>query len=518
MEADPNSVCTLPQCLGCGRCYRYLTGSECRSCKELNDPQHTPTLPPLPNPPSTFTAPALASMTNNPLTASTPLTASSIPEELFQGGLNQPAFKANFLSNHSRVNLPIGLNPQLQGSIRASQSGRRTVGQPKGKKKKVIEEEIKDESFEIEISMNFLYLSGTGKSNYVRHGLTPRKFKIDFDRPDWFFSLGWDVYAYYLQEAKESAFPSKTQQRSMNKICPLPEDFSSTYCIIAEDGVSVTAESMKSTLISKMKTKKLDKTKFGLIFNMKKYLATISSDTSPKPDQIRKRKKRDERSSNEEPLDRHPELDPAPTYPHTRKRQRLPHSSDDDDDHESDQLDNGSVHIDSGLAQLQPVRLQIPEESVESPKVTMSVTSFGNTHDLARSAKEILPYPPRPIAIWNEGWLLSLITKNKDAVFKPLAISFRVDRESVIGVGRFMQCFKAELLMDNQVHHVVAKQTLGDHCPLGHYQRQAQTYVHVEGIIERFKANVLSNKKFTHLEKDLVKTLRLTRNSLCTPC
>ncbi|KAH9822545.1 hypothetical protein DFH28DRAFT_882006 [Melampsora americana] len=517
MEADPNSECTLPQCLGCGRCYRYLTGSECRSCKELNDP--TPTLPPPPNPPSTLTK------------TNTPLTASSIPQELFQGGLNQPAFKPNFM-NHSRVNLPIGLNPQLQGSIRASQSGRRTVGQPKGKKKKVIKEEIKDESFEIEISMNFLYLSGTGKSNYVRHGLTPRKFKIDFDRPDWFFSLGWDVYAYYLQEAKESAFPSKTQQRSMNKICPLPEEFSSTYCIIAEDGVSVTAESMKSTLINKLKTNKLNKTKFGLIFNMKKYLATLSSDTSPEPHPFQKRKKRDGGSSDEEPLDRHPGLEPAPTYPHTRKRQRLPYSSDDDDDrddhhHESDQLDNGSV------AQLQPVRLQIPEDSVESPKqlgpqldltndmscfLAMSVTSFGNTHELARSAKEILPYPPRPIAIWNEGWLLSLITKNRDAVFKPVAISFRVDRASLIGVGRFMQCYKAELLMDNQVHHVVAKQTLGDHCPLGHYQRQAQTYVHVEGIIERFKANVLSNEKFTHLEKDLVKTLRLTSNSLCTSC
>jgi hypothetical protein len=141
--------------------------------------------------------------------------------------------------------------------------------------------------------------------------------------------------------------------------------------------------------------------------------------------------------------------------------------------------------------------------------LAMSLQSFGNTHKLARSAKEILPYPARPIANWNEGWLLVLITKNKEAIFKPVAISFRVDRESLIGAGRFMQCYKAEMLIDNRVHHMVAKQRPSLHCPLAYYQCQAQTYVHVEGVIERFKADVLSNKKFTQLEKDLVNTLRV---------
>ncbi|EGF97646.1 uncharacterized protein MELLADRAFT_84804 [Melampsora larici-populina 98AG31] len=514
MEEDTSVMCTLPQCLGCGKCYRFLTNSKCQLCKGSNDAQSgIPTRAPHPNPASTLTNPASASVRN------TPLTASTLPQELFQGGDTQPAFKPNYL--------PVALNSQLQGSIRASQSGRRTVGQPKGKKKKEIEEVIEEETSEIEISMSFLYLSGTGKSNYVRHGLTPRKFKINLDSADWFFSLGWDVYKYYLQEAKDSAFPSKTQQRD-NKICALPPDFSSTYCIIVENGVSVTQDSMKTTLISKCKTKKLDKTKFGLLFNMRKYLATLSSDSSPEPDRSRKRTNRYELTSDEEALDESPELDPAPKpYPHTRKRQYPAVSISEPQDQEADRFEE-IIHVNSASsAQVQLVQLQqpVPPERDDSadadgPKLecdeSMYLEMFGNTHELARSAKEILPYPPRPIANWNEGWLLSLITKNRKAVFKPVAISFRVDRESLIGAGRFMQCYKAELLIALQAHRVVAKQVFGDHCPLAQYQLQAQTYVHVEGVIERFKANVLSNEKFTQLEKDLVNTLRLTRNSLCT--
>jgi hypothetical protein len=167
---------------------------------------------------------------------------------------------------------------------------------------------------------------------------------------------------------------------------------------------------------------------------MKKYLATLSSESSPEPDQTQKRKKRYELTSDEEALDDFLELDPAPkSYPHTRKRQRPHHSldNDDDDDHvsvvddshkqlvlfqppksvhptnhyrsqnspdrskddtrlifesqdeellvdekqvredESDQLDEGSVHIESeSLAQLQPVQLQIADESVDGPKVS----------------------------------------------------------------------------------------------------------------------------------------------------
>ncbi|KAH9820968.1 hypothetical protein DFH28DRAFT_923418 [Melampsora americana] len=294
MEADPNSVCTLPQCLGCGRCYCYLTGSKCQSCKESNDPQHTPALAPPPNLPLTFTAPAFASMTK------TPLTVLSIPQELFQGGL---IWKANCWS-------------------------------------------------------------AKGYS-------------------DWFFSLGWDVYAYYLQEAKDLAFPSKTQQQD-NKICPLASDFSSTCCIIADNGVSVTQESMKSTLL---KTKKLDKTKFGLIFNMKKHLATLLSESSPEPEkscsQTQKRKKF-ELSSDEAALD-DSECD-SKSYSRTQK-----HCCEEETE---------TIHVECSSTQVQ--HLQNPllpgrDEIADGPKLehdeTMSLESFGNMHGLAPSAKEILLYP-----------------------------------------------------------------------------------------------------------------------------
>ncbi|KAH9814652.1 hypothetical protein DFH28DRAFT_1167316 [Melampsora americana] len=472
MEADPNSVCTLPQCLGCGKCYCYLIGSECRSCKESNDPQHTPA------PPLTFTAPVLASTVTK-----TPVTASTIPQELFQGGISQPAFalKPNLIRNQSQVELPVPLNTQLQASIRASQSGRRTVGQPKGRKKKEVKE-VKEDCLEIEISMTFLYLSGTGKSNFVRHGLTPRKFKINLDSSDWFWSLGWDVYVYYLQEAKDSAFPSKTQQRD-NKICPLPSDFSSTYCIIADNGVSVTQESMKSTLL---KTKNLNKTKFGLIFNMKKYLATLSSQSSPEPEKSssQTRKRKIELSSEEEALDdSESDLSPEPkSHSHTQKRQRAQHSLDNnehvivdeshkqlvrfkpsrsteqislDQFHDQDlhRFEEELIHVESSLTvqHLQSPSIPGRDGSPDGPKKSasvqtlgnllihnilagqlegdeaMSLDSFGNTHELAPSAKEILPYPARSISNWSKGWLLSMITKNGQAVFKPVSISFRVD-------------------------------------------------------------------------------------------
>ncbi|KAH9821812.1 hypothetical protein DFH28DRAFT_1079022 [Melampsora americana] len=458
MEADPNSVCTLPQCLGCGKCYCYLIGSK--------------------SPPLTFTAPVLASTVTK-----TPVTASTIPQELFQGGISQPAFalKPNLIRNQSQVELPVPLNTQLQASICASQSGRRTVGQPKGRKKKEVKE-VKEDCLEIEISMTFLYLSGTGKSNFVRHGLTPRKFKINLDSSDWFWSLGWDVYVYYLQEAKDSAFPSKTQQRD-NKICPLPSDFSSTYCIIADNGVSVTQESMKSTLL---KTKNLNKTKFGLIFNMKKYLATLSSQSSPEPEKSssQTRKRKIELSSEEEALDdSESDLSPEPkSHLHTQKRQRAQHSLDNnehvivdeshkqlvrfkpsrsteqislDQFHDQDlhRFEEELIHVESSLTvqHLQSPSIPGRDGSPDGPKKSasvqtlgnllihnilagqlegdeaMSLDSFGNTHELAPSAKEILPYPARSISNWNKGWLLSMITKNGQAVFKPVSISFRVD-------------------------------------------------------------------------------------------
>ncbi|KAH9812416.1 hypothetical protein DFH28DRAFT_1084270 [Melampsora americana] len=426
MEADPNSVCTLPQCLGCGKCYCYLIGSEFRSCKESNDPQHTPA------PPLTFTAPVLASTVTK-----TPVTASTIPQELFQGGISQPAFalKPNLIRNQSQVELPVPLNTQLQASIRASQSGRRTVGQPKGRKKKEVKE-VKEDCLEIEISMTFLYLSGTGKSNFVRHGLTPRKFKINLDSSDWFWSLGWDVYVYYLQEAKDSAFPSKTQQRD-NKICPLPSDFSSTYCIIADNGVSVTQESMKSTLL---KTKNLNKTKFGLIFNMKKYLATLSSQSSPEPEKSssQTRKRKIELSSEEEALDdSESDLSPEPkSHSHTQKRQRAQHSLDNnehvivDESHKQlvrfkpsrnlHRFEEELIHVESSLTvqHLQSPSIPGRDGSPDGPKKSASVQTLGNLliHNILAGQLE-----------GDEGWLLLMITKNGQAVFKPVSISFRVD-------------------------------------------------------------------------------------------
>ncbi|EGG08160.1 uncharacterized protein MELLADRAFT_84933 [Melampsora larici-populina 98AG31] len=125
----------------------------------------------------------------------------------------------------------------------------------------------------------------------------------------------------------------------------------------------------------------------------------------------------------------------------------------------------------------------------------MSLESFGNTHDLGGSA----------------GWLLALINKDHDIVFKPTTITYRVDRGECIGSGQNMNCYEAELLIGDRVHHVVAKQYRSPDCPLSYYQVQAQSYIHTESVINRFKSKVVGSKNFTRLDKDIVESLRTVK-------
>ncbi|EGG08170.1 uncharacterized protein MELLADRAFT_84943 [Melampsora larici-populina 98AG31] len=493
MQNNPNSgQCETPQCTSCGKCYRYLQGSECPSCKKSSG---LSALAPPPNPTSSALTPqALAP------NIGIPSIASSLPAELFQGVLSQPTSidpsTSSSSNNYSRLNVPYGsqvLKSQLQGSIRASPSGRRTVGKLKGRKKKHVERDVEEDSPEIKIPMTFPYLSGIGKSTVV-HPLTPRKFKINLNNSDWFWTLGWDVYAYYLQEAVDSAWPSKQLQKD-KKIHPLPPNFSPTYCIIADNGILVSKESMESTI---QKSKKLDSKKFGLIFNMQKYLATLPKEPFPKPENLKptsqKRKQNFEITDNEDDPTDNSELESSSR---THKRKRMYDSSSEEDDkidsnfnnslHQpicsknskgtqpkscdclaknSDQLEE-SLHGDSTSmvpfpsnepqTPLSPGQDQKADDDNHqdnyAPKATVSVSvqtnqtltvhdiligrldndesmslkAFGNTHELAPSAKVILPYPACSILNWNEGWLLSMITKNGKAAFKPVAISFRVN-------------------------------------------------------------------------------------------
>ncbi|KAH9815844.1 hypothetical protein DFH28DRAFT_892350 [Melampsora americana] len=332
-QLNPDSGrCQTPQCTSCGKCYPFLDDTECASCKKT-----TSALVPPPSPLS-LTTPALAPNSN------TPSIASRLPSELFQVGLLSQLSSNNAsttfsnpsrldsrldLSSHGSQRHSVTLNSQLQGSIRASQSGRRTIGQPKGRKKKRIEEEPKEESPELEISMSFSYLSGIGKSTIV-HPLTPRKFNIDLNNADWFWRLGWDVYAYYLKEAVDSAWPSKQLQRD-KKIHPLPPNFSPQYCIIAENGISVSKESMESTI---RKSKKFDNKKFGLIFNMQKYLATLPKEPSPEPGSLKplsrthKQTFVDESDTTDDPAS---EIEASSSRTHTQKRKRMQFSSSEDD-------------------------------------------------------------------------------------------------------------------------------------------------------------------------------------------
>ncbi|EGF98421.1 uncharacterized protein MELLADRAFT_95701 [Melampsora larici-populina 98AG31] len=446
--------CETPQCTSCGKCYVFLDESECPSCKKSNNNSGLSALLPPLNPPSS----ALATAPLGP-NINTPSIASSLPQELFQGVLSQPSHPSTSFINRSRLDVPYGsqiLNSQLQGSIRASQSGRRTVGKPKGRKTKQIEECTEEDSQEIEIPMSFLYLSGIGKSTIV-HPLTPRKFKVKLNDSDWFWSLGWEVYAYYLKEAEDSAWPSEQLQRA-KKIHPLPPDFSTTYCIIAENGISVSKESMESTI---RKSKKLDNKKFGLIFNMQKYLATLK-EASPEPENLkptsRKRKQKcivkvDEDDSTDELDELEDDFEQSSSRTQKRKQTYLSSESDEigeihsDTDgilnhpagsqpskgtqpilklcvnapdsfpgNESKQMAESShghddyqdtqklstTHKDSFSVSVQTDQT-LPIHDVLLGQLehdeSMSLESFGNTHQLAPSARPILPYPPRPIEL-----------------------------------------------------------------------------------------------------------------------
>ncbi|KAH9808600.1 hypothetical protein DFH28DRAFT_1087302 [Melampsora americana] len=222
MEDNPTlGVCTIPQCSGCGRCYRYLpAGSRCESCEDINNsssiqPSQMPAAP-APNL-SRLLVPNVSrpSASNfSPLVAPAPLlTASTLPEHAFRGGL----LGQESQNQHSNlVPSSLFLNSNVHGTIRASQSGRRTVGQSKGRKKKAINEEFDEDSPYFEVGMEFWYLSGIGKSNTV-HGLTTKSFSFNLNSPDWFYELALEVYSYYQKEASESSFPSKANLKNGKK-------------------------------------------------------------------------------------------------------------------------------------------------------------------------------------------------------------------------------------------------------------------------------------------------------------
>ncbi|KAH9809221.1 hypothetical protein DFH28DRAFT_934402 [Melampsora americana] len=81
------------------------------------------------------------------------------------------------------------------------------------------------------------------------------------------------------QTVAQSGFPSN-EERKKKKLWPLPEDFSPTYCILAKKGIPILEEEMKSKLLRAQKSKKFDKGKYSLIFNMKRCLSTCEESTS----------------------------------------------------------------------------------------------------------------------------------------------------------------------------------------------------------------------------------------------
>ncbi|KAH9812943.1 hypothetical protein DFH28DRAFT_1061416 [Melampsora americana] len=507
--------CTIRQCSSCGDCYRNLPESQCQSCAK-SDPQFSPNVP--------LATPASAPM------ITTSSTASTLPQHLFQGGLlgHTAAHPPNLLPNHPQPHHPIPygsqsstalLNAQIQGSIRASQSGRRTIGQTKGKKKKTVDEEVEEESSEIEIMMAFWCMSVRGKR--MPHGLTPRLFKINLNSDDWFWDLGYEVYKYYQHESTESDFPTKSQLNQGN--LPLPEDFSSNYCIIGENEVLISKDSMASKLSLAQKTKKKNgKSKFGLIFNMKKYKASLPTESEKSP-QSRKRKKTIKLSEDEDESDsKLSNEDSSINGQFTcsqpkRKNRRVIINMDDQDinvvnrsgQSTSDRSGHHGLPCEVELVDKEDMNLAPTSTSSVNFDLAMCDKSFDNTHTLAGQPKRILPYPSHDIPNWNYGWILSFITKNKEAVFKPEPVSFRVDKSKCIGSGRNMDCYKGELLLGDQVYHVVAKQHFSPTCSLSYYQCQAQSYIHAEAVIERFKRRILDNNRFTLAKKKLVSSLRV---------
>ncbi|EGG06010.1 uncharacterized protein MELLADRAFT_87523 [Melampsora larici-populina 98AG31] len=398
---------------------------------------------------------------------------------------------------------------------------------------------------------------------------------------DWFDNLAYEVYTYYQQEASLSAFPNKAQ--IVSGILPLPNDFSANYCIMAENNVAISKETIEAKLIQYQKKKRLDKSKFGLIFNMKRYDASrpkLSSSPEAPSCKKRKRKKSKYSSSSDDSdkeddeslqgFDKDDSLEQFQGFDKDDSLEQLPalieaqfqsnqeiidcnnqEDLDKDNDvplanqnfleldnqkhheEEVDQLDvqlndklDGSTkaHEDdnnkSGLlgddSSHHPLNIHEVSAGQLSIDESMSLKSFGDTRVLATTDKRILPYPVRPISNWTKGWILSLITKDKEPLFKPIPVSYRVDRSSCIGSGLHMDCYRAELLLDDKVHHVVAKQT-SIPTSLSYYQCQAQAYVHAEAAIERFKTKVLGINKFSHVKKELVQSLRMVKRWVVQP-
>lgn len=119
-----------------------------------------------------------------------------------------------------------------------------------------------------------------------------------------------------------------------------------------------------------------------------------------------------------------------------------------------------------------------------------------------------------------EGWALPLVKhkipylKNslpQELVYEPKEISFRVNLNSLIGSGYWMNCYHAQVIMNNDFLNMVAKRDRWDlNNNLEFYLKQSQLYFHAREVLSDFQKVIRASSAFGKEDKALIAPLRVS--------
>ncbi len=99
----------------------------------------------------------------------------------------------------------------------------------------------------------------------------------------------------------------------------------------------------------------------------------------------------------------------------------------------------------------------------------------------------------------------------KDLTIQARPILFQVDTNQLIGAGSFMKCYRAKLLLNDNVHDLVAKQYYPLAADLDYYIIQLQLYLHARAVLAEFQSQILDLDEISQQEKDVVSRLRVSQ-------
>lgn len=155
-------------------------------------------------------------------------------------------------------------------------------------------------------------------------------------------------------------------------------------------------------------------------------------------------------------------------------------------------------------------------------EISANPTGLSDTGVLANNCAPINTFPTRQSDPMIEGWALPLVKNKtislrddpqKEYVYEPREISFRVNSNKLIGSGYWMNCYHAEMIINRQLSKMIAKRNKLDvNNRLEFYLKQAQLYFYASKVLYDFKQVIIASPDFGNEDKALIAPLRFVEN------